>query len=422
MDMNFKIERRHIITTLSVFLCAVAMRALYVMLIAKSIGVNQFSDFLYMHQLATSLSNGNGFTINGVRIFNQSVGYPAFLSVLYSIFGSSITVALVANCLLGGISAGLVCVLVYVVFGNSNNTSRLSVNSIALFAGAIAIFYPDSWLYCPLVASENLLIPLLLGLVILNSFKFGDEKESLRVAILGGVGTGVIAALALSVKANLIFFCMFLAIQWMIARQRWVIRGICAAVVGIVLLIPWTIANYRASDGHIIPFASVSGTVLLDGTNPSAVGKPTNLYHLECEKYGNYNEIELNQLRFKKAVSYIKSDPAWYFKLVLRKIAYGLSPVRDFVYEHEGKYRLFNPIVSRWYPTAFNAFLIAGIILGFIAGRKQKRLILSSTSLVCGAILLQAIFCAYSRYRFPFLFALIPLVAWGYSCLVTKKA
>jgi len=381
-------------------------------------GAPQFSDFLYMHQLAASLASGDGFTIEGVRIFNQSVGYPAFLAPFYAIFGAREVVALVLNCLLGGLSAGLVCMLVFAMLDARGAIGRRTVDVLALLAGGVATVYPDSWLYCGLIASENLLVPLLLVMVLLNGSRSSEEEESRRTAIMGGVGTGILAAVAASVKANVLIYCIFLGLQWLLSGRRWIIRASCAALAGVILLVPWTVANYRASGGHIIPFSAVAGTVILDGTNPSASGKPTNQYHLECEKSGSYSEIELNQLRLKQAVSYIKADPPWYAGLVLRKLIHSISPVRDFVYEHDGHCRLFQPFVSRWYPTAFNAFLLVGCVLGLILSRGQRRLLLSSLALCMGALVLQAIFCAYSRYRFPFLFALVPTATYGWSCVV----
>ena len=82
----FNAKHKRMMIVIGVVVSAVVVRAIYMMLLARNMGISQFSDFLYMHQLADSLANGRGFTIDGVRIFNQSAGYPAFLSVFYSIF------------------------------------------------------------------------------------------------------------------------------------------------------------------------------------------------------------------------------------------------------------------------------------------------------------------------------------------------
>jgi len=419
--MKVHMNRKQMRNTLAIFLIAVVVRVVYLIFLSRALGgLPQFSDFLYMHQLATSLANGDGFTINGLRIFNQSVGYPAFLSLFYSWFGASVPVALAINCLLGGVSCGLIYVLTIVLLDRRDWLTERLREQLAILASAVAIMYPDSWLYCGLVASENLLIPLLVGLVLINALGQRNEKESGRTAVLAGVATGIVAAAAASVKANAIFYCLFLALQWIIQGRRWMTRTIGAALVGTLCLVPWTVVNYRASGGHIIPFSAVAGTVILDGTNPSGRGKPTNQYHLECEKDGAYTEIELNRLRLRRAISHIKADPVWYAKLTVLKLGHSLSPIRDFVYEHEGQSRLFLLALSRWYPTAFNIFLIVGCVLGLVSGRGQPRLFLSSIVLCAGALLLQAIFCAYSRYRFPFLFALVPVVTYGWGVLFCR--
>jgi hypothetical protein len=382
-------------------------------------GFSQFSDALYMHQLAGSLAAGEGFTINGQRIFNQSVGYPAFIAVFYAFFGVRVEVALVLNSLLGGVSAALVYQLAC-TYHSAAEGAGIAARRFGWCVAGLAIVYPDSWMYSGLTTSENLLVPLLLGMVLVHSRRARVGDVAGRAAFSIGLIIGALAALAALVKANMLIYCLLLPIEWMVSGRRWLLLTLGAVVAGVLLLVPWTVLNYRASGGHIIPFAAIAGTVFLDGTNPEARGKPTDLYRLDIEKDGKYSEIELNRLRFQKGLAYVKENPAAYGRLLALKLLHGLSPARDYAYEYGGQFRLFIPWLSRWLPTAYNAFLLAGILVFLVLGNRQSGIWRNGFSLFASALLLQMIFMAYPRYRFPFLFVLIPNSVLGWWLIGTR--
>jgi hypothetical protein len=71
-------------------------------------------------------------------------------------------------------------------------------------------------------------------------------------------------------------------------------------------------------------------------------------------------------------------------------------------------------MVSRWGVTAFNAVLLAGVLLGLWFVRKQRIVMVTGLALIAAPTVLQAVFFAYSRYRFPFLYCLLPVVVAGW--------
>ncbi len=409
-----------LVVLLIISILALLLRGVYAFLLLRTQGAEQFSDFLYMHQLAVSLADGDGFTIDGVRIFNQSVGYPFFLAGFYAVFGAGIAVALVVNSILGTIAVMFVVLLFRRYQRHATKPDSGTGPFAVLLCAALAIGYPDAILYTGLIASENLLIPVLLVLVWVNVPKACNETEQIRSAFVVGVLTGAVAAVAALIKANVLIYCLLLPLQWMLSRRRWLIRSLGAVIAGVCFLTPWTIANYRASGGHIIPFSAIAGTAFLDGTNPHARGQPTNRYQLDVEPDDPTSEIERNQLRLQQALSYIIDNPGAFVKLTALKLVHSFSPVRDFVYEAHGRARLFHPLMTRWLPTIFNGFMLVGVCLLLVLGDRKSILWLSGACLSGGAIVLQLVFFAYSRYRYPFLFALIPQGVTGWMLMLAR--
>jgi len=379
----------------------ILIRITYVLWVVGKYGRTQFSDFLYMHQLAGSLAAGNGFTIEGIRIFNQSVGYPAFLSVFYKLFGSDVWTALAMNIILGGVAVALVYVIVLRLFAGIELIQR---RRVARFAALLAVIYPDSLLYCALVSAENLLIPLMLILVLSVMVTWKSDW-------LSGFVVGVVAAAACSVKAHVIFFCLTVPFIWYVVYQRVGVRTFAAIFAAIVFLLPWSLMNYHASGGYLVPFGAVAGEVMLDGTNPEARGKPTNQYHLAEDIESGKHPVELDRLRMKKAMQYIQDNPAWYAGLCFKKAVLSFSPARDFLFQFQDQDRFFGSFLSRWFPTMFNGFLLVGVIAGLVLVRSRPDMLVVGVGLFAAQLMLQVVFVAYPRYRFPFLFCLLPFCA-----------
>ena len=360
-----------------------------------------------MHKLAGSLSTGRGFTLAGERIFNQSVGYPAFLSVFYRVFGPSVYVAVAVNIILGVLSVALVYFLARRLFdGVDSGREMASSRAIALTAGLLAAIYPDSLMYSAIVSSENLLIPLMLLLLLAVTAMSISKTTS-------GILAGLFAAFAASVKAYVLVFCIFQPLIWRRFTGEFVKQTLVAALVGVICLTPWALLNYRASNCRFVPFSAISGTALLDGTNPEATGKPSLNVHLDPEIEAKHDAIEINKLKIRKVLSYIRNDPVWFARLTLKKLLFSVLPTRDFMFEFEGQARFFTPFLSRWGTTAFNGVLLIGTALGLWYTRRHGRLFVVGGSLVAASILLQLVFFAYPRYRFPFLLCLLPFCSAG---------
>lgn len=397
---------------------ALVVRCGYAWWVVRTFGLEQESDSAYLFRLAGSLAAGRGFTLGNDRIFNQSVGYPAFLAVFFRGLGPSESLVLALNIVLGVLAVLLTYVLTCQLVrwkGPEPVPHGISWRLVAWLAGGLATFFPDNLLYLPFASAENLLIPLMLILV-------WSAVAEWRSPWLGGAVTGAVAAAVLSVKANAILLCPFILFAWVAGRMQPTKRTAAAALVGVCCLLPWTYLNYRDSGGHIVPFSAIAGEVFLDGTNPQARGTPTNVLDLPADESAGLDKIQQDRAKLRKAVGYIEADPVWYMKLVARKGILAWSPVRDYSYEDRGQYRFFGPVASRWVPTLYNVLLFVGIAASLVGCRwfrPESRVLWAG--LIVAPWLLQMIFVAYSRYRFPFLCCLVPFAAWGW-CWIEAHA
>jgi hypothetical protein len=407
MRRNKKVTGRTLdwVLVAGLLLGAALLRAVYAWRMVVRYGIEQFSDFHYMEGLAQSLAAGKGFTLQGARIYNQSIGYPFFLSLVYRVFGATPYVMIGFNVVLGALSVALVYLLGrrLVWCGVRNDQGR----AIAVCGAALALLYPDSLLYCVFAASENLLIPVLLLLLLMSLVSNWEYR------LLQGGMVGMLAALAASVKAYALLICLIIPIYWWFRDRRYMARTIAAAVVGLLCLAPWTYLNYVASEGRFVPFAAIAGAVVLDGTNPEATGRPTNHYNLSPEEEAVLHPVDLDRARLRKAIGYIRESPRWFAKLCAQKVMWGLIPARDYVFEVFGQVRMFTPFLSRWGTTAFNTVVLLGSMLGILYSKGHRPTFVFGLGLFLVPVLTQVMFCALPRYRFPFWFCLTPYVAYA---------
>lgn len=394
-----------------VFFLALLARMAYTF-VADQIGaLGQFSDFLYIHQIAQALAAGGGFCIEGHRVFNQSPGYPALLAVLYWLAGSGGPVVLGLNLVLGAAGVALVSFICMAIVRAVDPGGH--VRAAGMWGGIIAAFFPDSLLYMTLAAGENLLVPLML---LILAVALGWERGAVREGII----MGILWAAAASVKAHVLLWFVLIPFAWRGAGKPVRTRLAVAAGAMIVCLVPWTVANFRAS-GHFIPFAAVSGEVMLDGTNPMANGGPVKDREFEASVAHIADPVERDRAYMKQAAGYAWAHPAWFVKLTAKKFVRGLVPVRDYVYEYGGFRKVWGRI-SKWGVTGFNALLFGVGLLGLLGLRRNAAVFAAGASLVVAPVILQTLFFAYARYRFPFLFCLIPFAVAGMAVLLSKKS
>ena len=231
---------------IGLLLLAVAFR-LYGVLSHPAVPSGDAPDY---HRLATGLVEGRGYVnAAGTPTAWRPPGYPVFLAGIYKIVGNSVLRATIVQAILGGLTVLVLMALGAMILGWRR----------ALIAGAIAAVYP-AFIWLPrLLMSENLsLFLLLLSLVAVTLYLRTSQVAWMIVF-------GVLCALNSLVRGANLFLPVAVALGLLIVQRRnrkQIVASLLAMTIAfIVMLLPWTIRNYRIFR-HAIPIATQDGLAL----------------------------------------------------------------------------------------------------------------------------------------------------------------
>lgn len=285
---------------LILILLALFLRLVWILLLE----VEPVSDFSKYFRLATSLSQGLGYVASdGTPTAYFPVGYPAFLALFFSIFGSSLLLAKFLNVLL---SAGTIAV--FYVFSRA----LIEKTEVRRWAAVLIAFFPSQIAYASL-SSDSILFQFLLyfGLWMMI-------KPIWYRAFLGGV---VLGLSALTRPYGLLIPLIGSLFLWPNIRNSVKFRSVVITYFAFALVIsPWIIRNYRIFN-HFVLISNNGGINLLIGNGPGATGryaaKP--LASLNAQQL---NEFETDQKARKIAVRNILNNPIRFFGLGMLKTIY----------------------------------------------------------------------------------------------------
>jgi 4-amino-4-deoxy-L-arabinose transferase-like glycosyltransferase len=352
------------------------------------------SDFAWYFTKAIDISFGRGYQSNGVPTAYWPVGYCGFLGGLFALFGRSLFVARIANVLLyTGVLA-----LSYWVAGRlfrSTLTARLTLLILA--------FYPNHIAYSSLVASESLFMFLmLLGVALLLL-----ENSRLLMALLAGAVFG----LACLVRPQLL--PLPLAFVLLLPGAKWggkliTLAGVYAVM--LLVLLPWTLRNYKAF-GHVVLVSTNGGGNLLIGNNPWANG--AYVFRPEfMQIVDGGNEYEQDRRAGGYAIRYMREHPVATLKLLPLKfwylyrgdvegIRWSIEGIEAGGKEAPGWLGTPAVAVSEAYYVILGVAFVASVFLFLRKGR--DRVAFPSVGLVVIAFftLLGLAFYGGSRYHFP---------------------
>ena len=220
------------------------------------------SDPAQYDGLAWRLANGEGFSkADGTPTAYWPVGYPAFLAMIYLLFGHSWLVAGIANAILGSAAVALTYRLAREVLSSSRSLVAAAV--IALLPSHIVAFTSVLW-------SESLHSVLVLITLVVTCRTV--RAPSWRNAVLLGFVIGV----GLYVRPILLPFPLMLAVL-LATREGLSIRkaiglACMTMAVSLVVIAPWTVRNYVAM-GEPVLTSTNGGINLYIGNGPGATGK-----------------------------------------------------------------------------------------------------------------------------------------------------
>jgi len=242
------------------------------------------SDFRWYYERGVDLATGRGYSMGPDAYWPENlppaalpseaeypadgrptaywpVGYPAFLGLLFALFGPSLLAAKLANILLYLGIMFLAYIIAKRLF-RSKFVGRMTL--------LVLVFCPNHIAYSSLLASESLFLFLLLLAV---AAVLTPTKPKLWLFVASGVLFGL--ACLVKPQALLVPAIIFMASLATDIKEGWLWKRVARfAVLYLALgltILPWIIRNYRVFDDFVL-ISNNGGINLLVGNNPYAPG------------------------------------------------------------------------------------------------------------------------------------------------------
>ena len=273
-------------------------------------------------RIARSIVSGHGFgspfADTGLSALLPPV-YSYLLAGIFKIFGIETRAAVVAALSLNSLFSALTCVPVYLL-AKEGFGSR-----VAKWAGwgwafsPYGVYYGADWAWStPLVTLE---------LAWLFLFAWRLEKSSRRRDwVLFGAACGVAALTEPVVMSVLPLLGLWTFYRLYRQSQPWKGPMLAAALAGVAVLAPWIGRNYELFH-RFIPVRSGYGLELYIGNSGDStrwVNSSLHPNHSDAElgEYERVGEIAYMDHKLQQAKDFIRTHPAWYARMTLRRILY----------------------------------------------------------------------------------------------------
>ena len=373
--------------------------------------VDHRPDPYYFAAMGKSLAHGEGFDKYGLLIKRRAPFYPFFISLIYRAFGDHAIYLQLAQSLLFAATCLITYYLGCLVFNRRTGW----------IAGILCALNPVLLRYVPDFHLE-ILFTFLVSLTLLLSVKF-YRNASLPNAVKLGVITGFTAL----TKAVIVLYPIVLLIYWMVRRRnsnssQQMTTAECLVPAFLVFLsmglviLPWSIRNYRATGGHLVLISSGFSDAFLRGyifSKPEfatlklppytyAENESNAYFRRLCVEQGTVweqNDLETDRILNQEAKRRLVANPAEF----IRKFVTGLF---TFWYEMTS---MINSLFAGLVALAFWIFALIGIQRAKLEGKDYWLLLMPILYL---NILLAALL-ALGRYSVPIMPPLMVLAAFG---------
>jgi 4-amino-4-deoxy-L-arabinose transferase-like glycosyltransferase len=381
--------------------------------------VEPSSDAAWYYGRAKTLALEGEYSEQGILTAFWPIGYPAFLGLLFKVFGPSVLVGKIANLLLACASFAVLYWVALKLFG-SIRIARIAVLLISL--------YPNNAAYASLLLTETLYAFLVLTAILLLL----DRASLWRLVV-----AGIILGLATLVKTQTILLVPFLiaiatweglSVTGMLGVSR---RTIAVGLIAMAVVSPWTLRNYKVF-GEFILVSTNGGISWLSGNNPSVVGDYLHDFSETDPLVKSVNFSVADQVASDKraralAMDWIKNNIGAFIGLMPKKIFRLWAPDG----EAEWGYQMGSPIYAGnefWFRLcrgANQAFYVFVLALSMMA---LWRLAVSRAPLrqyvgygmAAFFTALCMVFSGQSRYHFPLMPLMIVYSAYTINLGISK--
>lgn len=346
------------------------------------------SDELAYKSIALNVVGGKGIIDSMGNHAMYNVGYPLLvLSPVFFFLGDNVFVARLVHIVLGG-GTIILCYLV----AREAGAGRLG----RLMAAAIWAVYLPASVYVVYLLKENLMTPLMLGLV-WCALKLA-RKPSKGVAV--GCGA-LIGLLALTGNAGLSLVAVVgLALVLMPATlAERVTVAILVLLMSSAICGPWLVRNMQVLGAPVLN--TNGGFNLYLGNNPAATGMFVSIAETPLgsswEALRKTGEVHASEILKQEAIAWIKTHPTEFATLALKKAAYFWTPPF-----HGGKSEQSSveKVVRLAWAIQFLILVAAALSTLLIRKMRNKRTVILWLAVACYTAV-HMLFYVIFRYREP---------------------
>lgn len=299
-----KKKYRSLLIALLIFVAAFSVRILYLSDSPTEIETDEIS----YDNLAMRLLEGKGFVdADGVPTSYRPPLYPAFLALIYGIFGHSYFAVRIIQAIIGSI-------IVYVLYLTAK---RIFNRPTAIITGIFSSLYMTFIICSKMLYTETLFTFLLVSIIYLA---IAAEKPGMMRFCLLGTLCGI-ATLLRSTGLFLPFVALFILMLKVHKRKlpwKKVTASSAALVVCfLILIVPWTVRNYKVH-GKLVSISTNGGLNMYQ-----ALCKPEDgmifTFTPDSPIAIKYNaisdEVEQNNFLMSEALKIYKTQPLFAFKM-----------------------------------------------------------------------------------------------------------
>jgi hypothetical protein len=345
------------------------------------------------YAIGCNLATKHQFTINGINsTAYRPPGYP-FLIFLFKVLGGGTFFLRLSNYLFLALCIFLLHRILH-IHGHA---------LAGVIAGFLVLEYPV------LFYTAGTLYPQIFGsfLFLFVIFMFVRNVDWKKEILFSGFAFGFAI---LTIPSFLFIFPLMALHPWLLdLHNKWK-RSALFVIICLCVISGWTLRNYIIF-GHFVPVSSNSGRNLLAGNSENATansGITTDIskYMIEAKKFGG-NQILMDKYFTQKALEWVKNNKTQALTLYLKKSLNYFNFRNELATKTEAS-MIKNLIMLFTYGLFIILFMIR---IGLLYYYKLSRLEFMFIIIYFFNIFPSAIFYTRIRYRLPFDFLLIALVA-----------
>jgi 4-amino-4-deoxy-L-arabinose transferase-like glycosyltransferase len=272
--------------------------------------------------IARSIASGHGFgspfADTGLSALLPPV-YSYLLAGIFKVFGIETKSSVIAALSLNSLFSALTCVPVYLL------ARKAFGERVARWAGWGWVFSPYGVYYGADWAWSTCLVTLELAWLFYFAWRLEDTSRT-RDWLLFGLFGGVAALTEPVVLAVIPLLGLWTLYRRYRQSRPWKAPFVAAALAAIAVMSPWFVRNYELFH-RFIPVRSGFGLELYIGNNGYSqhwVNRSLHPNHsdAELEEYEHVGEIAYMDHKLRQGKDYIRSHPAWFAWMTMRRIVY----------------------------------------------------------------------------------------------------